>query len=313
MDKPEGIEALHEEIAALRAKNRELEAALAKAEQALKDRDAPHADLLERTRELSRRTDNIIASVPGVVWEQPGFASTTIPGSFVSDHITAMTGYTPEEVVTNQRFWTEIVHPEDREEALREFTEVLAKGSGTQQTRWITKDGRVIWVEGKVRVVRDEAGEIVGAYGVTMDITARKLAEQEHTRVQEELIRAQAVALEELSTPLIPISAEVMVMPLVGNFDERRADRVITTLLDGISRARARVAIIDITGVASVDTQTADALIRAARAVQLLGARVVLTGVRPEVAQTLVALGTDLGGIATHGTLESAIAYATRR
>jgi anti-anti-sigma regulatory factor len=73
------------------------------------------------------------------------------------------------------------------------------------------------------------------------------------------------------------------------------------------------VAILDITGVPAVDSHTADALLRAAKSVPLLGAEVVLTGIRPEVAQTFIHLGTDLGGIVTKGTLESGISYAMTR
>jgi anti-anti-sigma regulatory factor len=88
---------------------------------------------------------------------------------------------------------------------------------------------------------------------------------------------------------------------------------VIYALLNGISRARTRVAILDITGVPRVDAETAEALLRVARSVGLLGAEMVLTGIRPEVARTLVELGVSLGGIVTKGTLESGIAYAMNR
>jgi anti-anti-sigma regulatory factor len=130
--------------------------------------------------------------------------------------------------------------------------------------------------------------------------------------LQEEIIRSQEAALRELSTPLIPIADKVVVLPLIGTMDSKRAQQVIETLLDGISTLRARVAIIDITGVPVVDTQVANALIRAAQSVRLLGAEVVLTGIRPEVAQTLVGLGLDLQAIVTRGTLQSGIAFALR-
>jgi len=147
------------------------------------------------------------------------------------------------------------------------------------------------------------------------NITARKRTEEmlRQTIAQEETIRAQQAALAELSTPLIPLSEQVMVMPLVGAVDSQRAQQVLTALLEGIAGSRAQVAILDITGVAVVDTQVANALIRAAQAVKLLGAQVVLTGIRPEVAQTLVGLGADLSGIITRGNLQSGIAYATTR
>jgi rsbT co-antagonist protein RsbR len=99
-------------------------------------------------------------------------------------------------------------------------------------------------------------------------------------------------------------------MPLIGAIDSRRAQQVMDSLLYGVANTRAETAIIDITGVSVVDTQVANALVRAAVSVQLLGARVMITGIRPEVAQTLVGLGVDLRGISAHSTLSSAIAIA---
>jgi rsbT co-antagonist protein RsbR len=144
------------------------------------------------------------------------------------------------------------------------------------------------------------------------NVSDRKRAEeiQRQSIVQDEMIRAQAMALAELSTPLIPINDEVLVMPLIGSIDSRRAQQVIESLLQGISTSRARVAILDITGVPLVDTQVANALLRSAQSVGLLGAQVILTGIRPEVAQTLVGLGADLGSIVTRSSLQNGIAYA---
>lgn len=144
------------------------------------------------------------------------------------------------------------------------------------------------------------------------NVTERKRAEEalRQSMLQEEKIHAQQVALEELSTPMIPITDRVVVMPLVGAIDSRRAQQVMDSLLNGVANTRAETAIIDITGVSVVDTQVANALIRAAVSVQLLGARVMITGIRPEVAQTLVGLGVDLRGINAYGTLSSAIATA---
>jgi rsbT co-antagonist protein RsbR len=144
------------------------------------------------------------------------------------------------------------------------------------------------------------------------DVTARKHAEEalRQSMLQEEKIRAQQVALEELSTPMIPITDRIVVMPLIGAIDSRRAQQVMDSLLYGVANTHAETAIIDITGVSVVDTQVANALVRAAVSVQLLGARVMITGIRPEVAQTLVGLGVDLRGLSAHGTLSSAIASA---
>ncbi|NTV64638.1 MAG: STAS domain-containing protein, partial [Oscillochloris sp.] len=117
----------------------------------------------------------------------------------------------------------------------------------------------------------------------------------------------------ELSTPLLPLANRVLALPLVGTIDSTRAQQVIETLLHGVAEHQASTTIIDITGVHVVDTQVANALIHAAQAVKLLGAQVILTGIRPEVAQTLVSLGTNLGDIVTRGTLQEGIAYAMRR
>lgn len=147
---------------------------------------------------------------------------------------------------------------------------------------------------------------------VATDITEVKRADQERAMLQQQVIDAQQVALRELSTPLLPLSPGVLAMPLVGTIDSQRAQLVMETLLEGIAAYQAQVAILDITGVQIVDTQVANALLGAAQAVRLLGADVVLTGIRPEVAQTLVGIGADLSGIITCSTLQSGIAYALR-
>lgn len=142
------------------------------------------------------------------------------------------------------------------------------------------------------------------------DISARKHAEEERSHLQDQIIRMQEQTLRELSTPLIPITDQVVVMPLIGTIDSRRAGQIVETLLEGVAKCRAETALIDITGVSVVDTQVANILIQAAQAVQLLGARAVLTGIRPEIAQTLVSLGVSLGTLETRSDLQSGIAYA---
>lgn len=150
-----------------------------------------------------------------------------------------------------------------------------------------------------------EDGSVKEVVTVSADITALKTA--------EELIRKQAETLEQLSTPLIPISDEVVVMPLVGMVDAHRAQQVMSTLLHGISARRAKVGILDVTGVAVLDATVADGLVRIARAVRLLGAEVLITGIRPEIAQSLVQLGIDMQGVITSATLQSGIALAMAR
>ncbi|WP_437977022.1 PAS domain S-box protein [Sorangium sp. So ce295] len=149
--------------------------------------------------------------------------------------------------------------------------------------------------------------------GISVDITRVKAAEREREAARDELIAAQQDTIRELVTPLLPIAEGVLVMPLIGFFDGARASRIIETLLQGVERHAARIAIIDITGVKAVDVQVAEMLVHAARAVGLLGAQVVLTGIQPAIARTLIELDVDLRGLVTAGTLRGGIAYALKR
>jgi anti-anti-sigma regulatory factor len=141
----------------------------------------------------------------------------------------------------------------------------------------------------------------------------RRQAEQERARLQEDVIRMQATMLEEMSTPLIPLSDEIVIMPLVGAIDSKRAAQILEAVARGVVSRRARFAIIDITGVPSVDAYVASALIQAAQAVRLLGAEVVLTGIRSKVARSLAELRVDLSSIVTRSKLQGGIEYAQTR
>lgn len=142
------------------------------------------------------------------------------------------------------------------------------------------------------------------------DITERRTAEQARTRIQDELIAMQAAALAERSTPIIPISDDIVVVPIVGSLDTARSDQLMDTVPVAAGRYGAKVAIIDITGVGTLDTQAARTLIGAARALRFLGIEPIVTGMRAEVAQTLVTLGVRLDGITTRSNLKGGIAYA---
>ena len=148
-----------------------------------------------------------------------------------------------------------------------------------------------------------------------LDITSRKEAERalRERAVHEEVITAQAALLASLSTPLLPIAEGVLVLPLIGDVSPDRAAQVLEALTRGVADHGARAAILDITGVNAVDARVAELLVRSARAAALLGARVLLTGVRPEVARTLVELGADLGGVATYGSLRQGVTAALGR
>jgi ABC-type sugar transport system substrate-binding protein/anti-anti-sigma regulatory factor len=132
-------------------------------------------------------------------------------------------------------------------------------------------------------------------------------------RMSEETIIAQRSMIRELSTPVIPITDAILVMPLVGAIDTLRAQQILEALLDAIVDRNARALIIDITGIAVVDTGVAHYILQAAQAIRLLGAQVILVGISPEVAQTMVGLGINFGEIITRATLQDGFAYAQRR
>jgi ribose transport system substrate-binding protein len=129
-------------------------------------------------------------------------------------------------------------------------------------------------------------------------------------QLQQTIISAQQRMIQELSTPIIPVSDKVLVLPLIGTIDTLRAQQIMETMLETISKQQAAALIIDITGVAMVDTSVAQYLLQAARAAQLLGTRVILVGISPEVAQTIVQLGIDLSSLPTYSSLQFGLEHA---
>jgi anti-anti-sigma regulatory factor/PAS domain-containing protein len=171
----------------------------------------------------------------------------------------------------------------------------------------------------KGRSVHYEA-RIVGiggseAVAIVRDITEHKRSAAEEARAieREALIQAQADALAELSMPLIPINKRLVVMPLVGDMDARRVQKVRETLIKKISIYPARAAIVDFTGASLLDAHSAEEMARTAVAVRLLGVELILTGIGPTTAQFLVRIGAHLHGITTHQTLQDGIEFAMRR
>ena len=144
-----------------------------------------------------RRIEDIVAHVPGVVWEawgKPDEANQRI--DFVSSYVDKMLGYSQKEWLSTPNFWLSIVHPDDRERAAREAAAIFASGKGgTSRFRWMHKDGHEIWVEGHSIVVCDESGP-AGMRGVTLDITAAVEAEIQRAELLERESHARAQAEE---------------------------------------------------------------------------------------------------------------------
>jgi anti-anti-sigma regulatory factor/ActR/RegA family two-component response regulator len=159
------------------------------------------------------------------------------------------------------------------------------------------------------RAVRGGASEVVM---VLRDVTSSRAAEEERARHREIVLRSQAEALAALSAPFIPVGEHVAVVPLVGSLKARRLARVQEVVLQGISAQQCSTIILDLTGVSELEAEEAAALVALARAAQLLGARLMLTGMHPAVAGRVVELDIDLRGIPVHQTLLRGIQAATR-
>jgi len=140
---------------------------------------------------------------------------------------------------------------------------------------------------------------------------ARQEAETARAQIAEQLatIEQQRSVIRETSVPILPVTENAWVMPLVGALDTARLALVQAQALHTLERSAARYLILDITGVPVVDTQVAQGFIQIVYAARLLGVEVVLVGIRPEIAQTMVGLGIQLPHISTYSSLQSGIAY----
>jgi rsbT co-antagonist protein RsbR len=134
-----------------------------------------------------------------------------------------------------------------------------------------------------------------------------------HQRTREEVIVRQQQEMLELSTPVVQMWDRIVALPLIGTLDSGRTQTVMETLLQRIVETGAEIAIIDITGVPTVDTLTAQHLIKTVTATRLMGAECVISGIRPQIAQTIVHLGVDLAGVVTKSSLAGAFSWALKR
>ena len=185
-----------------------------------------------------------------------------------------------------------------------------------------------------------ETNEVVGIVLLLRDVLARSLFEKYHkdfgllnrvldayepaanriantvavsfVQERERIIRQQAEAIRELSTPVLQVRERLLILPIIGVLDDQRADQLTEQLLGGIRRHRAKVVVIDITGVPEITAEVANHLVQAVDASRLMGAGVIITGLSPEIAQTLVTIGVDLTKINTVGDLQGGIEEAER-
>lgn len=179
----------------------------------------------------------------------------------------------------------------------------------------------------EVRAKENSSQELFANFGKVINETIVKLAfetrQLEEARSRSEVhardleatlrkVRAQQDAIAQLSTPIIQVWDRILCLPIVGIVDSKRAGEMMDTLLNRIIETDCRFVIVDITGVDVFDTQTADHFVKMIRAASLLGVQCMITGIKPQIAQTMTTIGVNLGGIVTLRNLEAGLLAAIK-
>lgn len=158
---------------------------------------------------------------------------------------------------------------------------------------------------------RQESARKLGELEANIETLRDRLAGERE--LYEELMRMQDAAMAELSTPLIPVAERVLVLPLIGAIDDARAQRILEVVLQGATMQRARCVIIDVSGIPRFHATNAKLLFRLSRALRLLGAEMIITGLSAAAAQALVGLNIDLRELTTRAELRAGVELALRQ
>ncbi|MCA1630598.1 MAG: STAS domain-containing protein [Acidobacteria bacterium] len=232
-------------------------------------------ELRQQSRQLVELLSQGIADSGGGQFEDPAFDELR---RFLNDisHLRAVKGYTPMENATYVSALRNTVRP------------------------MLVED-----FEGDAATLAGELGYLASV----IDKMALVMVEN-YIRSREETIRQQRADMMELSTPVIKVWDKILTLPIIGTLDSRRAQLMMEALLQRIVETGSTVAILDITGVRTMDTLVANHLIKTVTAARLMGARCILTGVSPAIAQTMVQLGIDLTQITTRAQMSDGVKLA---
>ena len=249
----------------------------------------------EELRELHRYTRSLIEASPDmmVTFDRDGLIMD------VNQETVGVTGVSKEKLIGSpiKQYFTD---PETTHQAaMLVFEQEKVKDL---ELELMDHKGDLIPVALNASVYRDATGKVVGAFAIIRDISKRKKAIEEVQRQQE--------AILELSTPALRVWEGVVLMPLIGTIDTRRAQQVMENLLERIVSTESEVAILDIAGVPMMDTSVAKHLVITVQAAAMLGAKTIITGVSPSAAQTMTKLGLDLSHLTCKGSLSAGIREA---
>ena len=231
-----------------------------------------------------------------------------------SDALYEIFGASRETFACTREAYMTFVHPDDR----ARVAETIERSMSTHQRDYFIEH-RMQSLSGEIRqitshglVMLDANGRPCRLAGVLLDTTVRVREEQHRLTMQQELIEAQQKTLRELGAPIIPLAEGMLVIPLVGALDPVRAEQLLESLLVAVSARHAQTVILDVTGVPTMDVEVARALMKVVPAVRLLGAEVVLTGLQPRLARTLVDLDIDMRQVVTRANLQEGLEHAAQ-
>lgn len=207
--------------------------------------------------------------------------------------------------------------------AWEEVYDLIAEISRARARQGFSASETALFVFSLKRPLLDRLGELAGQTPETIIRLLRKLSDlldrlglkvmEFYQKGREEVISRQQQELLELSTPVVRLWDNILALPLIGTLDSARTQIVMESLLQEIVVSGAGIAIIDITGVPTVDTLVAQHLLKTVAAARLMGADCIISGIRPQIAQTIVHLGVDLQDVVTKATLADAFAMALKR
>lgn len=247
----------------------------------------------------------------GVIEFQPDGTIISANAAFLK-----LMGYTEAELAGQHH--RVFVTPQERVSAeYASFWQELASGKvKSGQFHRLDKNGKSIWLEANYNPVFDLEGHVERVVKFAIDITEKvesaRATEIALKQVREaELIREELnLALEEMSTPVMPIWDGILLLPLIGVVDSARTDKVVNKTLERINETRSKVFLLDISGVPAMDTAVANQLLKISKATRLMGCETVISGLSPAIARTMVELGVEVGEVRTTATLQQAFAIA---
>lgn len=255
---------------------------------------------LSRAKELNLRgveqMVNSIADHEVIQIDRDGRVRSWNPGA------QKLTGYVADEVVGHHMsmFYTDGDGRADVEHEM--MANAVRDGSAEAEGWRLRKDGTRFWASIVLSPIRNDEGKVTGYVKVARDLTER--------REQERLVQQQRDEILELSTPVIQVWDKVLILPLIGTLDSGRAARLTESLLERIAADQAEVVILDISGVPGIDSGVAQHLLETVEAARLMGTESILSGVRPDTAQSIVHLGIELGGLRSRTSLKDALQLA---